>query len=104
MLGGFGTPNRVRMQLLYRWTLKNCLKVVVRETSSYKVVSKYLENTNVNLVHHSDFSTDVVNKWQHSQNDTNSASGSQKYCLVNLTPYRHIETDLEAVRLSVDVW
>ncbi len=104
MLGGFWTPTTKRLRLLYKLTVNKCQQILVREQSSYEVIANYLTNKRVNLVKVDDFSTEVVKKWQSRQKDTKTTKESQNIALINLTPYRQTETDIDAIRLSVHVW
>lgn len=104
MLGGFGTPTTLWLKKLYKLTVKNCQKVVVRESKSYEVIAWYLWNSSVKLVKHDDFSTDVVKRWQKRQNTDKSSIEGQNILLINLTPYRQSKTVMDWLQLSVDVW
>lgn len=104
LLGGFWTPTRSWLHKLYKLTVKNSQKIVVRESRSYKVIAWYLWSNLTTLVKHDDFSTQVVKIWQERQKAIKTASEKQNIVLVNLTPYRHIETYLDALRVSVHVW
>ena len=103
LLGWLGTPRKRRMKLLYTLTVKNCQKVVVREEESAQIVRNYLWSDSPVVFCRPDFALDTVQKWQHRPHLNKISEISQKTILVNLTPYRQIETDLDRLKLSVDV-
>lgn len=104
LLGWFWTPKAKWLDILYKWTVNKCQKVVVRESRSLKVISYYLNNDATPLVKVDDFSTDVVKKRKNKENKGQSWLNKEKTILWNLTPYRQLSSVYDKSKLSVDVW
>lgn len=104
LLWWFWTPKKKWLDILYKWTVNNCQKVVVRESRSMRIVSSYLHNKNVDLVKHDDFSTEVVKKRLNRQKQGANTVKKQNIVLWNLTPYRQLSSINDKSKLSVHVW